>query len=129
MCKTEIIQHRLTAVIATKGPYQFSHHIQNILSEVFMLLLYSASHRPTANSKPSAVREQLCTSCSPNASVKAALINIFIWINDYVHCQRDKEANQQKIIVHSAVSISSFKPFSSLFSSLFWFFRSQIHSI
>lgn len=48
MRKAQIAQHRRWAVIATKGPKQFSCHNQiwrNILVEVWVLLLHSEAHR------------------------------------------------------------------------------------
>lgn len=62
MCKDEHIQLRPIAVIATKGPYQFSHHMQ--IEEYFGLSVYATALlcitlSIAAHFKPLAVNEQL----------------------------------------------------------------------
>lgn len=62
MCTDEIIQHRLTAVIATKGPYQFSHQIQIVEyfgSSVYATALLCITLSVAAHFQLLAVREQL----------------------------------------------------------------------
>lgn len=52
MCKAEMIQRRLAAVIATKGLYQFSHHIRiyNYATALLCIILSVITHlKPLAH--------------------------------------------------------------------------------